>query len=164
MARDVAASIPPSTVQPMVERATLAAPVASASGNTPRIKASEVISIGRRRRLTASRVALITGIPLSTRSFANSTIRMAFFAERPINVIKPICAYTLFTDLGIKVNVSMAPNIPSGTASKTEKGTYQLSYNAARNKNTNTIDNAKIKIVLLPAFTSSRLNPANSYP
>ena len=38
----------------------------------------------------------------------------------------------------------IAPNTPIGTASKTEKGTDQLSYNAARNKNTNTIDNAKI--------------------
>ena len=58
IASEVAASIPPRTVQPMVDLATLAAPVARASGKTPRINAREVMSIGRRRSLTASRVAV----------------------------------------------------------------------------------------------------------
>ena len=144
MAKLVAASIPPSTVQPIVLRATELAPEAKANGNTPRINAMDVIKIGRKRSRTASNVAGITAIPLSTRSLANSTINIAFFADKPINVIKPICAYTLFDNLGISVNVSIAPNTPIGTANKTEKGTAQLSYNAARNKNTKTIDNAKM--------------------
>ena len=92
MARIVAASIPPSTVQPMVERAWAPAPEAKASGITPRINAMEVISIGRNRSLTASNVAVTIAIPLSTRSLANSTIRIAFFAASPINVINPIWA------------------------------------------------------------------------
>jgi hypothetical protein len=38
----------------------------------------------------------------------------------------------------------MAPNAPMGTANKTENGTDQLSYNAARNKKTNVIENIKM--------------------
>src|ERR1700712_3723342 len=144
MARLVAASIPPKTVQPIVLRATELAPVAKANGITPNIKAMDVIKIGRNRNFTESNVAAIIGMPLSTLSFANSTIKMAFFADKPINVIKPICAYTLLVSLGIKVKVKMAPNTPIGTANNTENGTDQLSYKADINKNTNTIDNAKM--------------------
>ena len=85
--------------------------------------AIDVIKIGRRRRLTACNVDSIIGMPLSTLSFAYSTIRIAFFADKPIKVIKPICAYTLFVKRGIKVSVNIAPNTPIGTASKTENGT-----------------------------------------
>ena len=35
--------------------------------------------------------------PASCSIFANSTIRIAFFAARPISMIRPICANTLFT-------------------------------------------------------------------
>src|ERR1700743_2843813 len=120
------------------------------------MNAMDVINIGRRRNLTASNVAEIIGMPLSTLSFANSTIRIAFFADRPIKVIKPICAYTLLLNLGINVNVRMAPNTAIGTANNTENGTAQLSYNAAINKNTNTIDNAKMYTALLPDFNSCK--------
>ena len=58
------------------------------------------LDIGRRRRLTACKVDSIIGMPLSTLSFAYSTIRIAFFADRPINVINPICAYTLLVKRG----------------------------------------------------------------
>ena len=68
---------------------------------------------------------------------------MAFFAASPINVIKPICAYTLFDIFGNKINVRIDPKAPIGTANNTEKGTDQLSYNAARNRNTKTMEMAK---------------------
>ena len=66
------------------------APDENASGNTPSINASDVIMMGLKRNLTASMVDSITSIPQSTRSLANSTIRMAFFAASPINVTNPI--------------------------------------------------------------------------
>ena len=56
MANEEAEIIPPSTVNPMVRRATAPAPVASTSGITPRIKAIDVITIGRNLSLTASMV------------------------------------------------------------------------------------------------------------
>src|SRR5579871_16566 len=162
IARPVAATIPPNTVQPIVLRATELAPVASASGRTPSINAMDVINIGRRRSRTASSVPAITSMPRSTLSLANSTIRMAFFADRPISVINPICAYTLLDSLVTIVSAIIAPNTPIGTASNTENGTDQLSYNAARNRNTNTTDNAKIYTELEPDFISCKLSPENS--
>ena len=156
--------MPPNTVYPMVLLATAPAPVANTNGNTPSIKAKEVITIGRNRSLIASIVAGIISTPLSTLSLANSTIRMAFFAASPIKVTNPICAYTLFANLGSKVRVRMAPKAPIGTANNTENGTDQLSYNAARNKNTNAMDRLKMITVLFPAFNYSLLKPEHSYP
>ena len=92
IASELAASIPPATVQPMVFRASAPAPDEKANGNTPRMKASDVMIIGRRRNCTASSVAATMSIPRSTRSFANSTISMAFFVASPMSVINPICA------------------------------------------------------------------------
>ena len=86
----VAATMPPSTVQPMVERAIPLAPVASANGTTPKINASDVITIGRRRSFTACKVAGNNAIPLSTLSLANSTIRIPFLVIRPISIMIPI--------------------------------------------------------------------------
>ncbi len=66
IAMDEAATIPPSTVTPIVLRATAPAPVASTSGITPKINAMEVIIIGRNLSFTASRVDCIRSSPLST--------------------------------------------------------------------------------------------------
>ncbi|MNL52539.1 hypothetical protein D3C87_1757270 [compost metagenome] len=88
-AKIVADNIPPITVQPIVCLDTAPAPTDSAKGTTPKMKAKEVITIGRNLNLTASIVDGINPIPQSTLSFANSTIRIAFFAESPIKVIKP---------------------------------------------------------------------------
>ena len=109
MAIDEAAIIPPITVTPIVLRATAPAPVANTNGNTPRIKASDVMSMGRKRIDTASIVDCKRSSPLSTRTLAYSTIKIAFLAARPIKVIRPIWAYTLSVRLGIKVSVRIAP-------------------------------------------------------
>lgn len=74
---------------PMAFWAAEPAPVAIARGTTPRIKASDVMIIGRRRSRAASSVASKSPMPLSMRSLANSTIRIAFFAAKPIVVSKP---------------------------------------------------------------------------
>lgn len=105
----VAASIPPSTDHPIVWRATAPAPVANTKGDTPKMKAKDVINIGRSLNRTASMVAATISIPRSTRSLANSTIRIEFLAARPIRVISPICAYTLSDRLLLNVSASIAP-------------------------------------------------------
>ncbi|MNR54747.1 hypothetical protein D3C85_1749840 [compost metagenome] len=64
---------------------------------------------------------------------------MAFFAERPIVAIRPTLKYT---SLGMprSVTPSSAPSTPSGTTSSTATGIDQLSYSAARHRNTITSD------------------------
>src|ERR1700761_7800645 len=56
-----------------------------ASGMTPMTKANEVIRIGRKRWAAACFAASTRFIPFSKFSFANSTIRIAFLAESPID-------------------------------------------------------------------------------
>src|SRR5690606_41162770 len=51
---------------------------------------------------------------------------------------------------GINISVNIAPKIPKGTESRIENGTDQLSYNAAKSKNTNRIHSAKICNVFDP--------------
>jgi hypothetical protein len=61
------------------------------SGKTPRMKANEVIRIGRSRVTAASSAASAIGLPSSMRaSRATSTIRMAFLALSAISSIRPI--------------------------------------------------------------------------
>ena len=93
----LAATIPPITVVPMICRATAPAPLAVHNGTQPRMKASEVIRIGRRRRRAPSMAASASGLPFSNSSLANSTIRIAFLAARPISITRPIWEYTSFS-------------------------------------------------------------------
>ena len=93
----VAASIPPITVVPMIWRATDPAPLAVQSGTQPSTNANEVIRMGRKRNLAAASAASVSGCPFSYASFANSTIKMAFFAASPISMTSPICEYTSFS-------------------------------------------------------------------
>ncbi|MNI75670.1 hypothetical protein D3C73_1318450 [compost metagenome] len=53
-ANGVAASMPPNTPRPTARWLAAPAPVAMASGTTPRMNASDVIKIGRNRSLAAS--------------------------------------------------------------------------------------------------------------
>ena len=55
----------------------------------PRMKASDVMMIGRRRSFTAASVASIVLLPLASSSIANSTMRIAFFAASPMIVTSP---------------------------------------------------------------------------
>src|SRR5690606_30035573 len=86
-ASTVAVIMPPITPVPIARWLAEPAPEAITSGSTPRMKASEVMMIGRKRRCTASSVASINPLPCACRSLANSMIRIAFFADRPTTAI-----------------------------------------------------------------------------
>ena len=88
-ASKVAVNIPPITPVPIARWLAEPAPVDIASGSTPRMNASDVIRIGRKRRCAASSTASIVLLPCACRSFANSMISTAFFADKPITVINP---------------------------------------------------------------------------
>ena len=94
MARKVAAIIPPMTPVPTERRAPAPAPVEKASGITPKMKASEVIRMGRNLRRAASSAEAAADRPSRSLSSANCTIRIAFFAARPSSVTRPIWKYT----------------------------------------------------------------------
>ncbi|MNV27528.1 hypothetical protein D3C71_1186820 [compost metagenome] len=159
----VAVIIPPITPVPMACWLAELAPVAIASGTTPRMNAREVMTIGRNRRRAACRVASIRSWPSSYRLLANSMIRIAFFADRPMMVISPTLKNT---SLGIprKVTASTAPSTPSGTTSSTEVGIDQLSYNAARHRNTINSDSPSRIGAWLPDNRSCNDNPVHSWP
>jgi hypothetical protein len=122
----VADTTPPSTATPIAFCAPAPAPLAIASGKTPSTNASEVITIGRSRIRDASIAASTAVLPCSCSSVANSTIRIAFFAARPIVASSPTWKYTSFRSPPYRV-ASTAPVTPSGTTSITDIGIDQLS-------------------------------------
>ena len=87
----VATSMPKKTAVPMTFCAPAPAPLAVISGTTPRMNANAVIRIGRKRSRADSSAASSTGMPSSCLALANSTIRIAFLAARPISMMLPIC-------------------------------------------------------------------------
>src|SRR5262249_4332811 len=99
-AKQVDAIIPVNTVMPIDTRALAPAPLASTSGTTPRMKANDVITIGRKRARAASVADSRIGFPDSRSSRASSTIRIAFWAESAISRTSP--------DLNIKIVVEPA--------------------------------------------------------
>ncbi|MOA25046.1 hypothetical protein D3C78_1457490 [compost metagenome] len=82
--------------------------------------------MGRKRRRAASMAASRRLRPCSHSSLANSTMRIAFFAARPMMVIRPTLKYT---SLGkpATITASTAPSAPMGTISITVRGIDQLS-------------------------------------
>ncbi len=72
--------MPPKTGVPTSRLASWEAPVAITKGSRPSMNANEVIMTGRNRRRAPSVAASSKGTPLSLCSFANSTMRMPFFA------------------------------------------------------------------------------------
>ncbi len=133
--RSVAVAMPPNTAVPSARRDAAPAPVATTSGSTPSRNAKEVMRIGLKRKCAASSAALTIEAPCSRRSFANSTIKMAFFAASPISVMMPIWVYKSYGYDRMVIAIN-APSSPSGTASTTANGVLQLSYSAARNSTT----------------------------
>ena len=81
--------MPEITPVPMARWLAELAPEAMASGTTPKMKASEVMTIGRKRRWAAASADSMTPLPCACRSLANSMIRMAFLADKPMMVISP---------------------------------------------------------------------------
>ena len=157
----VSSAIPPTTVVPIAFREAAPAPLAMTSGRQPTMNASEVITIGRIRSRAASIAACRTGMPRSTRTLANSTIRIAFFAAKPMSMTRPICMYTLFSRPRTAMNAN-APKMVVGTVNRTASGTVQLSYSAARQRKANKIARAKMREVRPPESFSSRLMSVHS--
>ena len=90
IAMEVAANIPTITTVPRIRREVAPAPEAIHNGADPKMKANEVIRMGRKRKRAPSSAASIKSRPFSNSALANSTIKIAFFAARPISTISPI--------------------------------------------------------------------------
>jgi hypothetical protein len=95
--RIVATSMPEKTASPITFLASAPAPDAMTSGTTPRMKAKAVMRMGRKRSWAAPRAASARGCPSWNFMRANSTMRMAFLAARPMSMTRPIWAKTLLT-------------------------------------------------------------------
>ena len=159
--RRVEASMPPTTEVPTELRAPAPAPVATASGITPRMKANEVIRIGRSRMRPASIAASAIPRPRSRSCSANSTIRIEFLAASPISITSPTWQNTSFA----RPRSHWAPRPPitaSGTPSRMMNGSTQLSYCAASTRYTISRLSAKMETTCAPAFTSSSDWPAQA--
>ena len=127
------------------------------------MKAIEVIRIGRKRRRQASSVASTRLMPPSCSLRANSMIRIAFLDDRPMMAIKPTLKYTSFGKPR-SVTASTAPKMPSGTTSSTANGIAQLSYSAARHRNTTISEMANSSGACAPDCRSSYEVPDHSKP
>jgi len=84
-------NIPPIAPEAMERLPCSVAPPAKNNGNYPAIKAKEVISMGRKRNAAPSMAASINVLPAWRRCSANSTIRIAFLANKPMSIISAIC-------------------------------------------------------------------------
>ena len=84
-------NIPPIAAVPNVRLPCAPTPNANIIGNNPTTIANEVIKIGRKRAAAPNTAAHVILIPIRRRSKANSTIKIAFFANKPTNMIKAIC-------------------------------------------------------------------------
>jgi len=86
---------------------------------------------------------------------------MAFFAARPMMVMRPTLKYTS-ADKPRSIVSSTDPSTPSGTTSSTAIGTAQLSYSAASRRKT-TMRDTPISTTICPAVCfSSNERPVQS--
>jgi len=158
----VAASIPTITTVPRMRRASAPAPEAIQRGADPKMKANEVIRMGRRRRRAPSSAASIKSRPFANSALANSTIRIAFF-RREANQHDQ-------SDLRIDAKVVTAqPDAKKctedryGAVSSTENGRDQLSYSAARIRKTKTSDSPNTVVVVPePSAPDTRGRPSRN--
>ncbi|MDT4870127.1 hypothetical protein FQZ97_1051900 [compost metagenome] len=90
-------------------------------------------------------------------------IKIAFFADRPIRVIRPTLKNTSF-GIPRRLTAITAPSTPSGTTSNTEVGIDQLSYSAARHRNTTSNDKAMSIGAWAPDKRSCSDRPVHSRP
>ena len=81
--------MPPKTTVPRARWLADPAPKATRRGTTPRMKANEVMTMGRNRLRVASIAASSMDMPPWWRSRANSTISMAFLLARAIMRMSP---------------------------------------------------------------------------
>ncbi|MNT82641.1 hypothetical protein D3C72_2223990 [compost metagenome] len=117
------------------------------------MKAMDVIRIGRRRKRLASMAACTMLRPCISSSRANSTIRIAFFADSPTSTIRPICVKMLLSPR-VTHTPSSADRIDIGTISRMASGSVRLSYCAASTRNTSSTLIGNTQNAALPASTS----------
>ena len=98
--------------------------------------------MGRSRSRQASIAAAMTSMPPSTRSRANSTIRIAFLQASPTSTMKPICVRMLLSEPDSHTP-SIADSRHMGTMRMIASGSDQLSYCAARIRKTSSTHSAK---------------------
>ena len=129
--RNVDTSIPPTTAVPIAILWFAPSPVAMASGRRPRMVDTLVMRIGRRRWSDALLMASILLSPFSCFWFANSTMRIPFFATRPMSMMIPIWL-KMFIVMSPKYMKMSAPAMANGTVSMMVNGSLKLSNCAAR--------------------------------
>ena len=107
---------------PSGRRSSAPSPKPIASGSAPKIAASVVIRIGRKRSRQASRTASTADSPRErSASIAKSMIRIAFFLTMPINRKTPISA--MMEKSILKSNsASTAPTPAEGRVDSTVTG------------------------------------------
>ena len=85
---------PPITARAIGALASAPAPMASASGSMPKIIATVVMMIGRRRIRPAESSEAARSPPSARSWLVKSTSRMPFFVTSPINMMTPIIVMT----------------------------------------------------------------------
>ena len=145
--------MPAKTAMPIACRTSAPGPLASTSGTTPMMNATDVISTGRRRIRQASRIAVRRGAPSCSRCRANSTIRMAFLHASPARTRKLICVNTLLSP-PVSQTPAIADSSVIGTIRMTDSGSDQLSYCAASTPYTSSTHSGKISSIVLPEMAS----------
>ena len=83
-------SIPPTVPTPMEMLPFAPTPVANINGSIPKIIVSDVIKIALNLAFAADIAAIGIDIPSALLAEAYSVIKMAVFANRPINIRSPI--------------------------------------------------------------------------
>ena len=145
----------------MPTRLSDAAPREKAIGTEPRIVASDVMRIGRKRSAAASLAASCQELPSSRRWLATSTMRMPFFVTKPMSTIEPICEKMLSVS-PLTHNDSTAPASASGTVNIIVSGSIQLSNCAARIRYTSIRARMNAKSKLEELSRKSRDGPVSA--
>ncbi len=161
-ASSVAAIMPPNTAVPSARREAAPAPVATSSGTTPRMNANDVIRIGRSRRLRRldRRILESTCPPPAAASRTRQSKSRSSPPARSASRCRSACRCRM--DTTADTPPAARRTMPSGTASITANGIDQLSYSAARNRNTSTAAKPKMK-PSLPSESFCWINRAGPF-
>ena len=116
---------PPITAIAMGARNSPPSPVASAEGIIPALMAMVVMTMGRARLWTASRIASRLTTPRSIADSANSTSMMEFLVTIPISIRKPMTTAMLI-ELPVMNSARIAPPMASGRDIRIVTGVMKL--------------------------------------
>lgn len=95
--------------------------------------------MGLRRSLVAETTESINVLPSALACLANSTIRIAFLADKPMMVTNPTLKKTSLA-IPLSITNATAPIIPSGITKITANGIDQLSYKADKTRKITSIE------------------------